>query len=219
MEQERGGADYKSGHLTQMKARFWGIRKCLPQGEIYISEQEKREARRSLGLCAKPLATLQAHGKTIDSPVSDKVWFEIVQELRETHFVIQLKSAEESMILNVDQTITGIRNCIITQSLADVHIGIDSGFTHTAAALDVPCVVILNRISKKYPLVERGKHQMVLPQLKGRRLSFLYPQHSYLCAGPGSPRAPGLNRTTLRMAVDGKIYPFRNQSVWNLKKA
>jgi len=207
------GSDYGSGHFTQMKARFLGIKTCLPKGEIFISPEEKE---RVSVLPSKPIATLQARGKTYGSPITDEIWSAVVKELRGTHYVIQLKSPEETTIEGVDQTVSGMRECIVQQSVAKVHVGVDSGFTHTAAALNVPVVVIMDKIAINRPLIIEGVYQLVLPQLKGSHLAFLYPQHSYLCVGPSSSKAPLLTQETLRMAVDGEIYPFGNQSVWNM---
>lgn len=204
------GVDYGSGHLTQMKARFLGIKKSLPRGELYINAEEK-----SFASVSKPIATIHAHGKTISSPISDEIWAAIVKELQRTHHVIQLKSTEENIIEGVEQIVSGIRECIVQQSVANIHVGIDSGFTHTAAALDVPTVVILDRIGVNRPLLQEGVHQLVLPQLRGRHLNFLYPQHTYLCVGPSTPKTPSLTRRTLRMAINGEIYPFRKQIIWN----
>jgi hypothetical protein len=207
-------AEYGSGHLTQMKARFFGILACLPKGEIYISSQERNDVSNSP---SKPIATLHAYGKTVSSPITDEAWAAVVQELKRTHYVIQLRSPDEKVIDGVDQTVAGIRECIVQQSIASIHIGIDSGFTHTAAALNIPAVVILDKIAVNIPFLKQGVHQLVLPQLRGCDLGQLYPQHVYLCVGASTPKTPPLTQTTLRMAVNGEIYPFRKEFIWNMR--
>lgn len=206
------GTDLGSGHLTQMKARFFGLGECPPKGDLFISDEEKKSFQ---SYANKSLATIHVKGKTHDAPVPDEIWAGIVEELRKTHFVMQLKGPHEKAIPNVDGTMTGIRNCIVCQSFARVHVGIDSGFTHTAAALDVPAVVIVDKITTQAPLLKDGVHQLVLPHISCNHLDFLYPQHSYLCVGPATPKAPPLTRVTLRMAINGEIYPFRNKLVWD----
>ena len=208
------GGDYGSGHLTQMKAHFFGIRTCLPKGEIYISSEERKNI--SI-LSSKPTATVHAHGKTILSPIADEVWSAIVQELKKTHYVVQLKSPAEKDITGVEKIVTGIRACIVQQSVANIHIGVDSGFMHTATALNIPTVVILDKISVNRPFLNQGINQLVLPQIKGRGLDFLYPQCTYLCVGASTPKTPPLTQATLRMAVNGEIYPFRKDSIWNMQ--
>jgi len=208
------GSDYGSGHFTQMKARFLGIKECLPKGEIFISPEEKN---RVAAQPYKPIVTFHAHGKSNKCQITDEIWSAVVKELKKTHYVIQLKSPEENMIEGVNQTVTGIRECIVQQSVAQVHVGVDSGFAHTAAALNVPAVIILDKINNSWPLLIGDIHQLVLPQLKGGHLGFLYPQHTYLCVGHSTPKTPLLSQETLRMAIDGKIYPFRKQSIWNMQ--
>jgi hypothetical protein len=207
------GGDVGSGHLTQMKARFFGIRTCLPKGEIYISSEERNNIST---LPSKPIATLHAFGKTHSTPITYEVWSQVVQELKKTHCVVQLKPPDEETIAGVDQTVMGIRECIVQQSVASIHIGVDSGFMHTATALNIPTVVILDRISEGKPFLKQGIHQLVLPQLNGRGIDFLYPQNTYLCVGASTPKTPPLTQTTLRMAVNDEIYPFRKESIWNI---
>ncbi len=206
------GGDYGSGHLTQMKARFWGIKTCWPKGEIYISPQERHKVS---SLPSKPIATLHVFGKTHSSPITYETWSQVAQELKKTHYVIQLKSPQENTIEGVDQCVTGIRECIVLQSVAKLHVGIDSGFAHTSAALNVPSIVIVDKVAEHKPLIKDGVNQLVLPQLRGQDLEFLYPQHTYLCVGPSTPRTPPLTQTTLRMAINGEIYPFGKECIWN----
>jgi hypothetical protein len=209
------GSDYGSGHFIQRKARFLGLKSCLPKGDIFLNNEEINKSKNYI--YDRPIATFHAHGKSNKFYMTSEIWSAMVKELQKTHYVIQLKSPDEGMVEGVDKVVTGIRECLLHQSVADVHVGVDSGFAHTAAALNVPTVIVLDKIAHGKPFLVDGIHQLVLPEIKGGDLGFLYPQNSYLCVGPSTPKAPCLTKRTLRMAINGEIYPFRKRSIWDMR--
>lgn len=102
-----------------------------------------------------------------------------------------------------------VKDMIAIMEKCEFFLGIDSGPSHVAAALDVKSIIIINS----------PESDIYLPKLKECDVpnsEWLYPQNIHLNTSGESRLVPKFSEENLRSAFDGNIYPFWKEDFLDL---
>lgn len=151
--------------------------------------------RKKLPLSGRKLALIQSAGKTVKKILSTEQWREIIKELEDEFYFVQIGIPRNQRI-PAHKNMRRKRNITDMMALmkqADVFIGLNSGLMHLAAGLNVPAVILHNQApinEFRFPLLADNE---ALPRKVNPHLFYLYPDNHHIVMREGMEPVQGLN--------------------------
>jgi hypothetical protein len=133
-----------STNILAPAMRRLGIRDYKYKCAVFITENERTNARRLVGKVERPMITINVMSRERMKIWGLESWRVLIAALSERFTIVQLGDKSEPCFENV-LSFAGklsLRESMAVLSLARMHIGPDSFLMHAANGLDVPSVII-----------------------------------------------------------------------------
>lgn len=142
------------GHIIDNYLSTYGLHRYpgVPlQGDLYLTENEQRNALEQLAHLPRPLICLCPYGRSSpgpDSPWYLDRWLELIANLQGHVGFFAVGGGDAPKPLPLDQPMTTLRELFALIWAADAYVGFDTGPSHAATALNVPSVVLWDAVNK-----------------------------------------------------------------------
>lgn len=206
-----------NGHIIQGVQRALNLNvEIKPKGYLFVDENQKNiKPYLKIGIC---LSTNNSGSFLIDKgfknprTLNENTLSIINKFINCTkHEFIQFGDIDILKNNNVRNKVNySIEESIKELSTCDYYIGLNSGFMHIAAALDIKSIILVNVPD---PI------DLYLPILKNVAvydLNWLYPQNVHLHEYGENDIVKQINFDNLLRAIDGELYPFWKNDCLNL---
>lgn len=199
--------DLGAGHHTQRACRLFNLPiPRIPKGYLIRPNVERHMDRVTIHLDPGRHADSQRKGEHPRARLIGPQELASIRQFIDDHPELRFYEIGSKPFLLHDR----VENCtgwdldrtILLMSQCGYHLGILSGPTHLAAALDMRIITLT---------VMPGPHELMLPTLVDNGVvetEWMYPQSCVLHQEIDSPHMPLLSAESLSRAFDGKVWPY-----------